>query len=129
MKMFIELWRTKSGGMDMLNHTEQELINQTPRMSFDSRRGIQELLEKKGTILAVEHASFMRNLWLREGPHDDSLCEFVVNGKYILDSQGGTKRIVSAITVLEESIPAVTTLEEFLKITGMENCETRLVTT
>lgn len=99
---------------------ENELISRTPRLYFDTRVGIEMIMEKEKYPL--QKISQLRKLYLELHP-EEKLAEFVVIGQLLLPRDGEVYKIMGVIPN-SDNIPKVIIAEDFLKITGIQSYQT-----
>lgn len=99
---------------------ENELISRTPRLYFDTRVGIEMIMEKEKYPL--QKISQLRKLYLELHP-EEKLAEFVVIGQLLLPRDGEVYKIMGIIPNLQK-LPEVVIVDDFLKITGIQSYQT-----
>lgn len=70
---------------------QQKWLLSTPRLYFDTRTGINMMLEEKPAT-ALQEVSLLRQLHCELHPQD-KLTEFVIDGEYLLERHGETHHI------------------------------------
>lgn len=99
-----------------MTEKDRELIDQTPRLYFDTRVGIEMTLEKEKYPL--QRITKLRKLYKELHP-EEKLAEFVVYGQFLLTKNCEVYRILGVIPNLGD-IPEVVIEEEFVRITGLD---------
>lgn len=91
-----------------MTNSDLKLIRGIARVEFDSKNGIKEKVQgdvKKG----LSELRKLRQLYTEYHPNS-LLFEFIVAGKYFLDTKGRVFRVLGEVPV---GIPDVVTLDEF----------------
>lgn len=105
-----------------MTEAQKQLIYRTPRMDFDTRSGISKKLKNQ---YGLQEVSELRKLY-RELHPEWKLCEFVVNGQFLLTREGEVHQILGVIPNSTQ-LPEVVITDDFLKITGLESYKAKKV--
>lgn len=110
----------------------ERVFTNTPRICFDSRIGIYEILTENGIEKGLEIISAMRKEYASQN-HDNGIkmSSYIVDQKWMLDRKGNVRRIVrknfgkggNKLTDCQ-NLCRVMTAQEFLEATGITSYET-----
>lgn len=109
----------------------ERVFTDTPRICFDSRIGINEILTENGTEKGLEIISAMRKEYA-DSNHDNGnkMISFVVDQEWMLDRHGNVHHIVHKVfkkgnnlSGYQKDMDRVMFAQDFLEATGIKSYE------